>query len=108
MVYGRRDRTAVPIRECDPPCLCAGDVVAFTFNLTYQVTDKDWHPQYQPLEVYVLKQSPYADLSEYELPRSDRDGPAAMDANVVEGCYDAMCSDVPVLIRGIRRVDGRR
>ena len=85
VVYGRRNRVAVPIRDCDPPCLCAGDVVSFTFNLIYQVTDKEWHPQYRPLEVYVLKQSPYADSSEYEVPRSIREGPATMDAAVVEG-----------------------
>ena len=84
-VYGRRKGAAVPIRECDPPSLCAGDVVAITFNVTYQFTDKDWFPLYQPVEVYVLKQSTYAELSEHELPRADRVGPATMDASVVEG-----------------------
>ena len=85
VVYGRRDGVAVPIRDCNPPCLCAGDVVAFTFNLTYQFTDKDWHPQYQPLEVYVLKQSTYADLSKDEESLSNRLAPAAMDTSLVEG-----------------------
>ena len=85
-VYGRRNGAAVPVRDCDPPCLCAGDVVAFTFNLIYQFTEKEWHPQYQPLEVYVLKQSPYAILSDDEGPSADRLVPAAMDASVVEGC----------------------
>ena len=85
VVYGRRDGVAVPIRECDPPCLCAGDVVAITFTVTYQFTDKDWYPLYQPVEVYVLKKSTYAELPEYEAPRAGRVGPAAMDMSVVEG-----------------------
>ena len=85
VVYGRRNGSAVPIRDCEPASLCAGDVVAFTFNVTFQFTDKDWYPLYQPLEVYVLKQSTYADLLEYEMPRTDGLGPAAMDASVVEG-----------------------
>ena len=85
VVYGRRDGKAVPIRECDPPCLCAGDVVSVTFNVTYHFTDKDWYPLYQPVELYVLKQSTYADLSEYEVPQRGRSGPAVMDASVVEG-----------------------
>ena len=97
VVYGRRDGVAVPIRECDPPCLCAGDVVAFTFSLTYQFTDKDWHPQYQPLEVYVLKQSTYADLSKDEELRWDRLVPAAMNASVVEGWVAALLGDRLVL-----------
>ena len=84
-MYGRRHGSAVPIRDCEPACLCAGDVVAFTFNVTFQFTDKDWYPLYQPVEVYVLKQSTYGDLLEYEMPRGDRFGPAAMDASVVEG-----------------------
>ena len=84
-MYGRRNGSAVPIRDCEPAGLCAGDVVAFTFNLTYQFTDKDWYPLYQPVEVYVLKQSTYADLLQYETPRSDDLGPANMDASVVEG-----------------------
>ena len=85
VVYGRRDGAAVPIRECETGSLCAGDVVAFTFNVTYQFTDKDWHPLYQPVEVYVLKQSTYAELSVYEVPRLGRNVPAIMDTSVVEG-----------------------
>ena len=85
VVYGRRNGVAVPIRECDPPFLCAGDVVAITFNVIYNFTDKDWYPLYQPVEVYLLKQSTYADLSEYEVPRPGRSAPAVMDASVVEG-----------------------
>lgn len=84
-VYGRRDGAAVPIRECDPPSLCAGDVVSITFTVTYQFTDKDWYPLYQPVEVYVLKRSTYAELSEYEAPRAERVRPATMDVSVVEG-----------------------
>lgn len=89
-VYGRRNGAAVPIRECEPPCLCAGDVVAITFNLTYQFTDKDWYPMYQPVEVYVLKQSTYTDLLEYEMPLGSRSAPATMDPSVVEGMFLAI------------------
>ena len=56
------------IRECEPAFLCAGDVVSFTFNVTYLFTDKDWYPLYQPVEVYVVKRSSYAELPEYEQP----------------------------------------
>ena len=99
-VYGRRAGAAVPIRECDPPSLCPGDVVAFPFNLTYHFTDKDWYPMYQPLEVYVLKQSTYAALLEYEIPRAGPSGPAAMDMAVVEGklrlllCYSRLVESI--------------
>ena len=85
VVYGRRNGAAVPISECEPASLCAGDVVAITFNITYHFTDKDWYPLYQPVEVYVLKQSSYAELSMYEVPREGGNVPAIMDASVVEG-----------------------
>ena len=85
VVYGRRGGEAVPIRECEPPTLCAGDVISFTFNITYLFTDKDWYPLYQPVEVYVLKRSPYTELPEYERPPPGRSVPAAMNASVVEG-----------------------
>ena len=85
IVYGRRDRAAVPIKECEPANLCPGDVVAITFNITYHFTDKDWYPMYQPVEVYVLKRSAYADQLEYEALPSDRLQPASMGAAVVEG-----------------------
>lgn len=85
VIYGRRDGAAVPIRECEPSCLCAGDVVAITFNITYLFTDKDWHPTYQPVEVYVLKQSTYNALLEDEASMVNRAKPAIMDSSLVEG-----------------------
>ena len=106
VVYGRRDGAAVPIRDCDPPCLCAGDVVAFTFNLIYHFTDKDWHPQYQPLEVYVLKQSTYADLSKDDATGPDRLAPAMMDASVVEDWLDVLLHDHSILTWVTHRSDG--
>lgn len=85
VVYGRRDGKPVPIRECDPDHLCSGDVVSVTFNITYHFTDKDWYPQYQPVEIYVLKQSTLHDLDEYEIGKSSRVEPASMDTSLVEG-----------------------
>ena len=89
-VYGRRNGVPVPINECEPNRLCAGDVVAITFNVVYQVTDKDWFPQYQPVEVYVLKQAATDSLSEYEAPIVGRRPPSRMGASMVEGKRSAV------------------
>ena len=86
-IFGRRDGMPVPISECTPSKLCSGDIVALTFNLVYQITDKDWFPQYQPVEVYVLKQSPTDDLLQYEVSTSIRSPPPSMGASFVEGVW---------------------
>ena len=87
VVYGRRDGGAVPIGKCEPAHLCPGDVVAITFNIIYHFTDKDWHPVYQPVEVYVLKRSTNADLLEYEVSPPEQMQPASMGTAVVEGAF---------------------
>lgn len=84
-VFGRRDGMPVPISECTPNKLCSGDIVALTFNLVYQITDKDWFPQYQPVEIYVLKQSSMDDVLQYDTLPLIRSPPASMGASVVEG-----------------------
>ena len=86
-VYGRRDGNAISIDECEPNRLCSGDVISFTFNVVYQITDKDWYPQYQPVEVYVLKKSAGDNLLEYEESAGNRPPPSSMSASNVEGEY---------------------
>ena len=85
VVYGRKNGVPVPIEECEPNCLQPGDVIAFTFTLAYILTDKEWYPQYQPVEIYVLKQSAQSNLYDYDTSPCTRTPPPTMGSSVVEG-----------------------
>ena len=87
VLYGRRDGLPVPIEECQPSHLCSGDVVAVTFTVAYILTEKEWYPQYQPVEVYVLKQSMQNNL--YDTSPCIRAPPPTMGTSVVEGASRA-------------------
>lgn len=85
VIYGRKEGISVPIQDCDPNHLCPGDVVSVTFNVVYYLTDKDWHPQYQPVEVYLLKRADGDGWIDYEDRPACRTPPATMSAPAVEG-----------------------
>lgn len=87
VVYGRKDGVPVPIRDCQPDHLRPGDVVAVTFTVAYILTDKEWYPQFQPVEIYVLKQSLDGDLLDHYALPVRHTSPPVMDASVVEGAF---------------------
>ena len=85
VVYGRRNGLPVPIEECEPKHLRPGDVIAFTFTVAYILTEKEWYPQYQPVEIYVLKQAARSDMDDYDTSERKRTPPPTMGSSVVEG-----------------------
>ncbi|PIL26483.1 hypothetical protein GSI_12241 [Ganoderma sinense ZZ0214-1] len=85
VLYGRRGNVPVSLAECDPNHLRAGDIVAIAFMIVYYLTEKEWYPQYQPVEVYVLKRSMVADIAAYEVSYVDRPPPTTMSYDEVEG-----------------------
>ena len=85
VVYGRKNGLPVPIQDCQPDHLCPGDVVAVTFTVAYLLTNKEWYPQYQPVEIYVLKSSVQLDAYEYDTSAHTRTPPPTMGVSVVEG-----------------------
>ena len=93
IVYGRKDGEPVPISECQPDHICPGDVVAVTFTVAYILTEREWYPQYQPVEIYVLKQSLYEDPFDYDAIPGSRTPPLTMGISVVEGASKVAGSD---------------
>ena len=83
----------MPISDCQPGHLCPGDVVAMTFTVAYILTDKEWYPQFQPVEIYVLKQSVYEDGLNYDAMPGVRSPPPTMGFSVVEGASKVAGSD---------------
>ena len=98
VVYGRKNGLPAPIKECEPNHLCPGDVVAVTFTVAYILTDKEWYPQYQPVEIYVLKPAPRSDLDEYDTAASIRTPPPTMGVSVVEGALVKTFADLDMEI----------
>ena len=60
----------LPIGTREPGILVRGDVVAFSFTVTYHVTSTNWFAQFHPADIVVLRGSD-GDATDYSAPSLD-------------------------------------
>ena len=69
-VWVRAGGKTMPIKESAPGVLQRGDVVAFSFTVTYHITSKNWFPQFHPADIIVLKAG-FGEPTDYSGPELD-------------------------------------
>lgn len=66
-VWVKTEGHIVPIADTKPNTLQRGDVVAFSFTVTYHATSVNWFPMFHPADIVVLKRAD-GDSGDYSAP----------------------------------------
>ncbi|KAI0361338.1 hypothetical protein OH77DRAFT_1443665 [Trametes cingulata] len=88
-VFALEDNRLRDIRKCAPNTLQRGDVILFTFTVSFVVGPSAWYPQILPLEIVRVASANYtstSDAAEYALPSVDDSvRPGFMDGELING-----------------------
>ena len=77
----------VPIKDRDPGTLQRGDILVFSFTVTYHMTSLNWFPQFHPVDIVVVCAGD-GDPTDYSSPTIglySRPPPAFMDEDQHDG-----------------------
>ncbi|PIL31864.1 hypothetical protein GSI_06568 [Ganoderma sinense ZZ0214-1] len=66
-IWVKEGKKVTTIGERDPGYLVRGDVVAFSFTVTYHITGTNWFPQFHPADIVVMKTGT-GDPTDYSAP----------------------------------------